>query len=330
MTTPYDYYCPEPVEDTTILFKELVLQHSDDIKSYMNWENYTLNTTVIPLVDSLKDHALVVLMNSYGLFSVDPNILEPFLADVFIYFPLLMQQLAITRLVDAFAVGQTDTDTVETTRTDTLAATIDQNSTMTAGTSVSDVNVLNTTQKTTGTIGVENDTTNTQDSTTTIDNTSGVESTGTRNINLNHNMPEQSIDGVTGNLPSDPQGTPELTTSYIQTAAASYSTSNPVNTTENSNQHILNTNTGNNNSTTTNDVSVADTGNTTRTTTNSGTDNDTSLTKNDSTNTTTELITSHLTNKQYSYEIKAFLETADSLVAFSRWEDRFSWVVGIL
>src|SRR5690606_30409252 len=162
------------------------------------------------------------------------------------------------------------------------------------------------------------------------ENTSGVEATGTKNVNLGHNMPEQSINAVTGNLPTDTQGTPILTTSYIQNASEAFTTSNPINTTETSEQTVENTNTGTNDSTTTNNLTVADTGTTTRTMTNSGSDTSEATTATSGTNTINETVTSTLTNKQYAYEIKAFLETADGTIAFKNWEDRFSWVVGII
>lgn len=323
----YDYWC-EPVPDTRVLFKDLILDNIEDIKSYMRWENYDLNDTVIPVTEQVKDHSLILLMNSYGLFHVEQNILEQIFADVFIYFPILLQQLAITRLIDAYGVVKDDVETSTTERTETLNTSIDQNSTTTAGTSQTDSNVLNTQQKTTGTVAVEGNASNTQNSTTNIENSSGVESTGTRNVNLSHNMPEQSIAG-TGNFPTDPQGTPILTTSYVQQAQEGFTTSNPINTSELSEQTILNTNTGSNDSTTTNDVTIADTGTTTRTVANSGSDTSEGTTETTGTNTITETVTNNITNKQYAYEIKAFLETADSLIAFKKWEDSFAWVVGI-
>jgi hypothetical protein len=328
MTTQYNW-C-EPVIDTRILFKDLILDNIEDIKSYMKWENYELNTTVIPVIEPLKEHALIVLMNSYGLFNVEPDIFDAFCADIFIYFPILLQQLAITRLIDAFGVVKDDTDTVETIRTETLNTEVDQNSTLTQGTSQADNTLLNTQQKTTGTISVANEATNTQNSTTNIENSSGVESTGTRNVNINHNMPEQSISGETGYFPIDQQGTPILTTAYVQQAQEGFTSSNPINTSELSEQTVVNTNTGSNDNVTTNDIAIADTGTTTRTTTNSGSDSSEATTATTGTNTINETVNSTLTNKQYAYEIKAFLETADGLIAFKKWEDNFSWVVGII
>lgn len=314
----------------TILFKDLILDYSTEIKTYMVWENYELNDVTIPVVEMLKDHALIVLMNSYGSFHVEQNIIDALCADVFIYFPILMQQLAISRLMDAYGVVKDDVNTEELTRTERTNTEIDQNSQLTVGTTISENNILDTEQKTTGTVRVETDMSNTQNSQTTIENTSGVESTGSRSVNLNYNMPEQSLNGSTGNFPKDQQGTPILDSSYAQSANENFNTSNPINTSETSEQNISNTTTGNNDATTTNDVTVSDSGTTTRTVNNSGSDNSKLNSSTDGTTDIVEKRTITATNKQYAYEIKAFLESTDTLVAFSRWEDKFSWVVGIV
>lgn len=326
----YDYYT-EPVPDTRILFNDMVLNNSLVIKTYMSWNNYTLNDVTIPVIEILKDHALIVLTNSYGLFKVEEvDTLEPFFADIFIHFPILLQQLAISRLMDALGVVKNDTNTETLIRTEILDSDVDQTSKLTLGTTNTDNNVLNTQHITTGTILNANDSTNTQNSTTAIDNTSGVLATGNKSVNLSHNMPEQSINAVTGNLTADLQGTPILTTAYIQAASENFNTSNPVNTTESSDQIVNNTSIVSNDTLTTNNVNVADTGTTTQTTVNSGFDNSDSLTATDTTNNINETRTTIQTNKQYAYEIKAFLESTDTLNAFKRWEDNFSWVVGIV
>jgi hypothetical protein len=314
----------------TVLFKDLVSENEADIKSYMEWQNYTLNDVTIPIIELLQEHALMVLTKSYGLFHVEHDIYDEFCADVFMYFPVLAQQLAITRLIDAYGVVKDDVETQTTTRTENLSAQVDQSSELTAGTSVTENNTTNLQQKTTGTVQVENDTSNVQDSTTTINNTSNVAATGSRNVSVAHQMPEAQIDGTTNWFPTDAQGTPTLNGSVVQSAAQNFSTANPLSTTETSTQSVDNTVTGNNDSTTTNDITVADTGSTTRTSTNSGSDTSQSGTTTDSTNEISEIITSNVTNKQYAYEIKAFLDTADSLIAFKKWEDRFSWLIGIV
>lgn len=314
---------------STILFKDLLLSYSQEIKTYMRWENYDLNDVTIPVMETLKDHALVVLMNSYGSFHVEQDIIDSLCADVFIYFPILMQQLAISRLMDAYGVVKDDINTEELIRTETTNTEVDQSSELTLGSSSNENNVLDTEQKTTGTVKVENDMTNTQNSKTNIENNSGVESTGSRSVNLSHNMPEQSLNS-TGNFPKDQQGTPILESSFVQNASENFNSSNPINTSETSEQIINNTTTGNNDALTTNDVTVSDSGTTSRTITNSGSDNSQLNSSTDGTTDITEKRTRTETNKQYAYEIKAFLESTDTLVAFSRWEDKFSWVVGII
>lgn len=314
----------------TLLFKDFCTEHAAEIKSNMAWENYDLNDTTIPVVDLVQDHALMVLSKSYGKFHVEQDILDEFCADVFIYFPILLQQLAITRLIDAFGVVKDDINTETTTRTEVLSGETEQNSELNAGTSVTESSNTNLQQKTTGTVSVNSDNSNTQNSTTEIENISGVQATGGRNVNLNHVLPAQKISGGTGEFPQDAQGTPILTSLYSQSAQESFSTANPINTNETSTQTVANTVTGENDSTTTNDITVADTGTVSRSTANSGSDNSTSVTTVDNTNTITETVTSNLTNKQYAYEIKAFLETADGLIAFKKWENNFTWVIGVL
>lgn len=317
-------------DTTEVYFKDLIMDNIEDIKSYMTWENYDLNDTVIPVVETLKDHALIVLMNSYGTFHVEQGILEPFMSDIFIHFPILMQQLSITRLIDAYGVVKDDIDTVETVRTESNNVNTEQDSTLTVGTSMSDNTINNAQQKTTGTVGNSGIVTNNQDGSTTITNNSGIESTGNRNVSLSHQMPEQSLNGSTGNLPVDNQGTPILTTSYIQDAQESFNSSNPVVTNETSEQsNELVTSTTNDN-TTTNDITIDDEGLSNRTVSNSGSDNSESKTNVTGSTTFNETVTSKMTNKQYAYEIKAFLETADGLIAFKKWDDKFSWVVGII
>jgi hypothetical protein len=315
---------------STILFKDLIEENKTKLMSLMQWNNYTMNDVTIPLVDELKEHALMVLSKSYGMFHVEPDIIKPLEADIFIYFPVLMQQLAISRLMDAYGVLPEDTIMDTMTRTESVTTQTEENSELTLGTSNTDTNEVNTETTTTGTVLIENDSSNTQNSTTNIENTSGVDSTGNRSVNLSHSMPEQAITGGTGNFPVDLEGTPILSSAYVQGATSNFSTSNPINTTETSEQTIANTSIGENDSLTTNDVTVSNTGTTTRTSVNSGSDVAESTTTTDSVNDVQESRTRTETNKQYAYEIRAFLESTDTLIAFSRWEDKFSWVVGII
>lgn len=324
-------YCEIVTDSSTLIpFSQLITDNEAVIKGNMAWENYTLNDVTMPVIELVKTHALMILSKSYGLYQVEPTILNELCIDVFMYFPTLLQQLAISRLMDAFGVVKNDTSTETVIRTETLDGQIDQNSNLTLGATNTDTNVLNTTQSTTGTVKNENDTTDIQDSTTNITNVSGVQMTGNRSVNLTHNMPEQSIDGVTGIFPVDTEGTPILTNSYVQGANQSFNTNNPIDSNETSEQTILNSNTGVNDTLTTHDLDITNTGNTIRTSVNSGTDNTDSLTLTNNLNSIDETRTSNVTNKQYAYEIKAFLESTDSINAFGNWENRFTWVVGII
>lgn len=314
----------------SLLFKDLLSTNDTILKANMAWQNYDLNDTVLPVVDLVKDHALMVLSKSYGLFHVEQDILDPLTVDVFIYFPILLQQLAITRLIDAYGVVKDDVETQETVRTEKNKNTINQDSELKSGTTVSDSATTDMEQKNTGTVRQDNDTTNNQITSTDIQNNSNVSGTGGRNVNLNHSMPDQAIDSTTGKFPVDSQGSPVLTDLFVQNATQSFNTANPLSTTETSTQSTNNNVTGTNDNLTTNDLTSKDTGTTTRNVVNGGSDVSESVTVSDADNTLNEKITSTVTNKQYAYEIKAFLETADSLIAFRKWEDRFSWVVGII
>lgn len=312
-----------------ILFRDLISENETEIKTYMSWENYDLNNTIIPVTEKIKDHALKVLSQSYGKFHVEQSILDELCADVFIYFPILLQQLGISRLMDAYGVVADDINTETFTRTELLESENEQNNELTVGTTNTDTTLLDTQQKTTGTVNVGNDMTSTQNSSTSIENSSGVEMTGNRNVNLNHNMPEQALT-ETGNFPVDLEGTPILKAAFVQAATESFNSSNPINSTETSEQTIANRTNGTNDSLTTNDITVADSGTNTKTSVNSGKDNSVSNSLTTAKNTITENRETNETNKQYAYEIKAFLESTDTLVAFGTWENRFSWVVGIV
>lgn len=313
-----------------ILFKDLISENETQIKSYMAWQNYDLNDTLLPVVDLLKDHALKLLSNSYGLFHVEQTILDELCADVFVYFPPLMQQLSISRIMTSESVVQVDILRETMTRTESGNIETEQNSELTVGTTNTDTSVLDSQQKNTGSVIVDNDVTTNQTGEVNIQNVSGIEMTGSRNVAVNHNLPEQAISGITGNLPVDAEGTPILTSAYIQTATENFATANPIDTSETSQQDSLNNSNTQNNTTTTNDVTVAETGTTTRTSTNAGSDNSESLTKTQNNQTVTEVNDREATNAQYAYEVKAFLDSVDAINAFRSWEDKFTWVVGII
>lgn len=313
-----------------VLFRELVEDNRTTIKEFMKWENYELNEKELPVVDDLKEHALMVLEMNYGRYEVEDDILDELCADVFTYFPPLMQQLAISRLMDAYSVPEEDTTTDTLTREVVSNAETQQNSQLTLGTKTEETTEDNTQQKTTGTVSVANDSETTQSSNTTIENTSGVAMTGSRSVNLNHNMPEQAIPGGTGYFPTDPEGTPILDASYVQNASENFNTHNPIDSEETSEQSSMGTTITESDTVTTNDVTVANTGTVGRSVENSGTDNSESTSNTEETETVTETRTQTATNKQYAYEIKAFLESVEAVNAFDNWTNRFSWVVGII
>lgn len=314
----------------TIPFRELVQENRTLIKAQMKWENYELNEKVLPVVEELKEHALQVLEWNYGRYQVEPDILDELLADVFVYFPPLMQELAISRLFDAYTVADQDEESETITRTEERNQEVQQNSQLTLGTKAEETQTEDTEQKTTGTVSVEGTTENSQTSTTNIENTSGVAMTGNRSVTLNHSMPEQALPGGSGYFPTDPEGTPILTGAYAQTATENFNTHNPIDSEETSHQTAVANGETMTDQVTTNDVTVANTGTTTRTVENSGSDQSQSLTSTDEQNTVTETRERKLTNKQYAYELRAFLDSVTVVNAFQRWVDKFSWVVGIL
>lgn len=313
-----------------VLFRELIQENKDLLKSYMNWENYDLNDKVLPVVEDLKDHALFVLQQNYGRYQVSPDIVDELIADVFVYFPPLMQQLAISRLMDAYSVPEEDTETETMTRAETASGEVQQNSELMLGTQLQETEEQDTQQTTTGTVSVAGSTESSQTSNTTIENTSGVAMTGNRSVNLTHAMPEQALPGGTGYFPTDPEGTPILTASYVQSATENFTTHNPIDSEETSVQTNTGTNTSESNQTTTNDVTVANTGTNTRTVQNSGSDSSQSSTTNEEMRDITETRTRTMTNKQYAYELRAFLESVEAVNAFENWANHFSWVVGII
>lgn len=223
----------------TIPFRELVHENRTLIKAQMKWENYDLNENVMPVVEDLKEHALQVLVWNYGRYQVEPEILDDVLADVFVYFPPLIQELAISRLFDAYTVAAEDEESETITRTEEMNQEVQQNSQLTLGTKSEETTEEDTEQKTTGTVSVEGTTDNTQTSTTNIENTSGVEMTGNRSVNITHNLPEQALPGGTGYFPTDPEGTPILTGAYVQTATENFNTHNPIDSTETSHQMVV-------------------------------------------------------------------------------------------
>lgn len=322
-------------------FKDFITANSTTLKTFMSWENYDLNNTVLPVVDLVQDHALQVLANNFGKFEVEDDILDEVSADIFINFPPLLQQLSISRVMTSESVVQTDILSETMTRRETGQRDTNQTTDTTLGTEVSEINSLGTTQATTGnttntgTVNVGSDTHTNQSNETDITNSTDVEATGSRNVNLSHQMPEQALTG-TGNFPVDAQGTPILTTSYVQSAGENFATVNPIETTESSTQVSTVTNDTESDSITTNNlassqnVSVVNSGSNTRTLNNTGSDNVTNAGVENTENEITETIDREATNAQYAYEIKAFLESVQAINAFKTWTNNFAWVCGIL
>lgn len=312
-----------------VRFHELLTDNEAELRSEMRWENYTINETVIPVIDLLKTDALNALRRAYGKYYVYPDIYDDVLNDVFTYFPILMQQLAISRLLDAYVVNQNDLEKETTTRTEKRDQVGNENSSLTKGTSTSEISSQNNEQKNTGTVKDSSTQDSESDSTNQIDNTSGIEQTGSRSVQLAHAMPEQSIDGTTGNLPEDEQGTPILKTSYVQSANESFATTNPIQNSESSQQHTTGTGKVTSEATQTNDLTQTDTMTGNRTVTDSGTDQTASTTENTENATITETRELSSANKQYAQEVSGFLEVAGKTVAFENFVNSFSWVVGI-
>lgn len=295
----------------------------------MRWENYTINDTVIPVVEQVKTDALNTLRREYGRFYVDPDIYDDFLSDVFMYFPILLQQLAISRLLDAYVVNQFDTETETTTRTESRNATMDQNTIGTSSANSTDNLTENRSGTNTGTVDNESSSEDKNAGTVNIANGTIVKPTGSRGVSLSHAMPEQAFDGTTGEFPVDEQGTPILGTAYVQSAGENFSTTNQMENEETSEQTTDMTLTATGTSKQTNNLATTDEGSSNRTGTNTGTDETTLTGTNNEAVEVTETREAKLANKQYAQEVTGFLAIAGNTVAFDNWAREFSWVVGI-
>lgn len=309
----------------SLLFKDLIDQNIEEIKDTMMWQTYDLTEVEIPVVELLKDHSLTLLKNAYGYYRVEEEILPDVFEDVFVYFPILLQQLSITKLIDSMTVAQNDVNSDTLLRTESVESTIEEAGEVTLGSESDDVTTLGTQAKTTGTISVAGE--SEQEQSTEISNTSGIDPTGNHNVNLSHTMPEQSISGTTNNFPVDAQGTPILGTANVQAANESFNTTHGIESSESSTQDVSLQSSSSN--VTTNDVTVANTGTTSRNVKNSGTDSSESTRTTEGTNTINETRTQTTTNKQYAYELKSILDTLRDSNAFLTWVNAFSWVMGI-
>lgn len=300
----------------------------------MRWENYELNDTVIPIVDKIKEDAINTLLREYGRIKVDDEDIETTLdyivSDVFLNFVVLAQELSITRLIDAYAVATHDIDSEKTTVTETGTVGSLGNETLTAGTSVIETSNVAANETSTGTVTDEGKQTNTGDSDTDVENKGKVEATGSKNVSLSHAMPEQALDGTTQKFPVDEQGTPILNTSMVQNGSSAYSTTNPLENIETSKQLISSNSIAETNNKQTNDLKSTNDTMSTRNSTNSGSDTrqtEATDTRNLTTSTIRDL---SATNKQYAYEVSAFIKTAGEVNPFVNWTNKFSWLRGII
>lgn len=319
----------EPVTNL-VTMKSVIDEEHDTIQANMTWQNYDLNETVVPLVQLLKDHAVQTLIRTYGKVMVDKDeIFDLFIQDVFTYFPLLMQELAITRLIDGYSVDTYDQDSTTFTRSEKL------NTQMTGNVKTDNTANLNegidgnSTQKDTGTVKDNTTASGTQSGETKIVNGTNVTTSNTHNVQMTKNLPEQALDS-TGHFPIGEDGAPDLGNAYVQGAAEQYSVGTPILTDETSTQNTSSENSGTNDTTRTNNLTSTNTSNSNRNTTSTGSDKTDSTQTNIGDNVITERTDIKATNKQYSYEITNFLTAASTVVAFSNFEDRFYWLRGLI
>lgn len=313
---------------------EIITNNLTEIKALMRWENYGLNNTIIPVEEALQNDAISTLRREYGRILIEEDeyaeTYDYLMSDIFMYFPILMQELSITRLIDAYAVATHDNDTEKTTTTSTMDGSNTGTETLVAGTSVSEILTGNSTDTSTGTVKDVGEQTSRGTSNSLITNESDIEETGGKSVNFTHALPEQAIDGTTKKFPVDEQGTPNMGAATVNLATESFNTSNPMGTLETSEQESSNDGTVTNDNTTTNDLTNSSENNSSRTASNSG--SDLTTTQSNENVTTSETVERELnaTNKQYAYEVSAFIKTAGEVVAFQNWKNRFSWIGGII
>lgn len=337
-----------------------IVQFSDyvkytSLKEYMTWEEFGLVDKSITdfAVDKIQDKAISLLSRNYGYYQVGVELVDntgdypkfyfpEFEADLMTYFPELIQSLSITLKMLGINVPEVDTITETYDRTEDIISNQTSDNINAIETDI--INTANSNQNST------NDTTQTISGTTTntgtsendilyerqITNSSQVDETGNRNVNLSHQMPEQAIEG-TGNFLEDTQGTPILSTSYVQSANENFSTLNPMSTSETSTQKDIQ-----NKQTTTNDLtqsnnSLNDTfvksslssvdGSTGKSKT---AENLKNIVEGTGQNTIHEVKTIEKTNPQYAGEITKFLDNVQTFNAFKSFIDKFSWLSGVI
>lgn len=314
-----------------ITVRDLIIAEYQSFLQVMNWNNYDLNETIIPVVDLLRNHAMEVLFRTYGNVLVNKDeVLELFLNDVFVYFPLLMQELAITRLIDGYAVGTHDQDSTTFTRNENLLTESDSIANVKSDGTGSENMDQNSTRKDTGTVSDVNTSTNNQNTETKITNDSEVQTSNNHSVSFAREMPEQSIDSTTTKFPIGEDGIPDMSTGTVQNASENFGSATPMITHETSTQNNIGSNDTNGTNTRTDNLQSTDTGKSTRSTVTGSVDKSDSKVKNTGNNVITEQTDIRATNKQYSYEITNFLSAASTVVAFSNWENKFSWLRGLV
>lgn len=321
----------------------------------MVWDEYDIVENPLPqfAIDKIQDKAIALLNRNYGYFQVGvelvdntgdyPNFYFPELeGDLMMFFPQLVQSLSIT--LKMLGINVPEVDTITETYDKTEDVTTNQTSDNTNESETDIINDSTSSQNSTSdtlqdvSSTIKNTGTSTNDIAyeREITNNSAVEETGNRNVNLSHQMPEQAISGA-GNFPEDSQGTPILSTSYVQAGSENFSTMNPMQTSETSTQKDIE-----NTQTTTNDLTQATTNMNDTKITNIATSTDGTIGKSTTNETLKNVVagegqniihevrTIEKTNPQYAGEITKFLENVQSFNAFEIFVEKFSWLCGVL
>lgn len=337
----------------TILFSDYAKYTS--FKEYMIWDEYGLVENPLPTfaIERIQEKCISLLCRNYGHFNVwvmlednsgdYPRFHFPeFEGDLMTFFPELIQTLSITLKMLGMNVPEIDITTEKYDRVEDILSNQSSSQDATSTSDMLNKNISsqdNTTDSTQTTSGTVNDSGSSETDIAferEIINTSEIDETGNRNVNLSHQMPEQAING-TGNFPVDSQGSPILSASYIQGAGESFSTINPMVSTETSNQKD-----NENKTITTNDLTqttegLTDTFNKSKISGESETsgtastvDNIQNVVEGTGKNTISETRTTEKTNPQYAQEISKFLDNVQTINAFNEFINKFHWLCGIL
>jgi hypothetical protein len=323
-----------------MLFKAFMMENKEALKSNMMWNNYNLNSVLLPLEDDLKEHALRILSQNYGKFEVG-DILDEMQADIFSNFPLLMRSLSVSTSMTFQSTGQHDIE--NESRTVTESGKNKNNSLQTNNTqrettgksTLAENNSINGKTSNIGSVSTHEASVRNETDTTIGNNTTTTPTTGSKNVVLNHSMPEQSIDGVSVDFTKDSQGTPDLNLSTVQNGSENYSTINQFQNIQSINQSNTIHNDITNDNTRTDDTAQI-TDNTTETHNTNDTIGQESIVggsniegANETEHITVDTVNRELVNKQYAQEITDILKNVHSVKSFDIWVDSFSWVCGV-